>query len=49
VSRWLTLEPSLGIDNIFDRADRRIDSSQRKYALYTPGRMLTAGLKVQFK
>ena len=44
-----TVEPSLGIDNLFDRADRRIDSANRKVALYSPGRMLTAGLKVRFK
>ena len=48
-AKWLTLEPSVGIDNIFDRVDRRIDSSKRKYALYTPGRMLVVGLKVRFK
>ncbi len=47
-AKWLTLEPSVGIDNIFDRVDRRIDSSTRKYALYTPGRMLVVGLKVRF-
>ena len=45
----LGLELSLGIDNIFNRVDRRIDSSKRRYALYTPGRMLTAGLKIKFK
>ena len=43
------LEPSIGIDNLFDRVDRRIDSSLRKYALYSPGRMLVIGLKVKFK
>ena len=48
-ARWAVLEPSIGIDNLFDRVDRRIDSTQRKYALYTPGRMLVVGLKVKFK
>ena len=48
-NRWVYLEPSVGIDNIFNRVDDRIDSSQRKYALYTPGRMLVVGLKVRFK
>ena len=48
-AKWLLLEPSIGIDNIFDRVDRRIDSSKRKYALYSPGRMLVIGLKVRFK
>ena len=47
--KWAYLEPSIGIENIFDRVDRRIDSSNRKYALYTPGRMLTIGLKLRFK
>lgn len=44
----LLIEPSIGIDNIFDRVDDRIDTSLRKYALYSPGRMLTIGLKVKF-
>ena len=48
-ARWAVLEPSIGVDNLFDRVDRRIDSTQRKYALYTPGRMLVVGLKVKFK
>lgn len=47
--KWATLEPSIGIDNLFDRVDRRADSSTRKYALYSPGRMLVVGLKVKFK
>lgn len=47
-SKWLLLEPSIGIENIFDRVDRRIDSANRKYALYSPGRMLVVGLKVKF-
>ena len=49
IAKWIVLEPSLGIDNIFDRVDRRPDSSIRKYALFSPGRMLVAGLKVRFK
>ena len=49
VVKWALLEPSIGIDNIFDRVDRRIDSSTCKYALYSPGRMLVVGLKVKFK
>ena len=48
-SKWAFVEPSIGIDNLFDRVDRRIDSSTRKYALYSPGRMLVVGLKVRFK
>ena len=47
--RSLLIEPSIGVDNLFDRVDRRIDSSARKFALYTPGRMLVVGLKVRFK
>jgi len=49
VVKWAYLEPSLGVENLFDKVDRRIDSSTRKYALYTPGRMLVVGLKVKFK
>jgi outer membrane receptor for ferrienterochelin and colicins len=48
-TKWAFIEPSIGIDNIFDRVDRRIDSSNRKYALYSPGRMLVLGLRVRFK
>lgn len=48
-SKWAFVEPSIGIDNLFDKVDRRIDSSTRKYALYSPGRMLVVGLKVKFK
>jgi len=44
-----SVEPSIGVDNVFDKVDRRIDSSLRKYALYSPGRMLVVGLKVRFK
>ena len=47
--KWAYLEPSVGVDNIFGKVDNRIDSSTRKYALYSPGRMLVVGLKVRFK
>ncbi len=49
IAKWIFVEPSIGIDNLFDKADRRIDSTNRKYALYSPGRMLVVGLKVKFK
>ena len=49
VAKWAFLEPSIGVENIFNNVDRRIDSSNRKYALFTPGIMLVAGLKVKFK
>jgi len=48
-ARWALLEPSIGVENLFDRVDRRIDSSTRKYALYSPGRMLVVGLKIRLK
>ena len=48
-TKWAFLEPSIGIDNLFDKVDRRIDSANRKYALYSLGRMLVVGLKVRFK
>ena len=47
--KWAFVEPSIGIDNLFDKVDRRIDSSTRKYALYSPGRMLVVGVKLKFK
>ena len=47
--RWAYIEPGIGIDNIFNKVDRRIDSANRKYALYSPGRMLVIGLKIRFK
>ena len=48
-TRWAFVEPSIGIDNLFDKVDRRTDSSTRKYALYSPGRMLVLGLRMKFK
>ena len=47
--KWALIEPSIGIENLFHHVDRRIDSTNRKYALYSPGRMLVVGLKVKFK
>lgn len=41
--KGVLFKPSLGIDNIFDKVDKRIDASDRKYALYTPGRMFVIG------
>ena len=49
IVKWALLEPSIGVDNIFNKVDRRIDSSTRKYALFTPGCMLVVGLKMKFK
>jgi outer membrane receptor for ferrienterochelin and colicins len=48
-TNWAVFETSIGVDNLFDRVDCRIDSSNRRYALYTPGRMLVVGLKIRFK
>ena len=48
ISEKFRIEPSLGVDNIFDRVDRRPDSSLRKYALYSPGRMIVVGLRLSF-
>jgi len=46
---WVLIQPSIGVDNIFDRVDTRIDGSKRRYALYSPGRMLTVGLTLKLK
>ena len=48
IRKGIVLEPSLGIDNIFDKVDRRVDSSMRRFALISPGRMVVAGLIVKF-
>ena len=48
VGRMFRFMPSLGIDNIFDKKDHRIDTTTRRYALYSPGRMVVVGLKVNF-
>lgn len=42
------VEPSLGVDNIFDKVDNRIDWSKRRYAYLSSGRMLVAGVKLKF-
>lgn len=49
IVKWVLLEPTIGVDNLFDKVDNRIDSSTRKYALYSPGRMLVVGLKLKLK
>lgn len=46
---WLLIEPSIGIDNVFNKKDNRIDSSMRRYALYSPGRMVVLGLALKLK
>ena len=48
ISKWLLFKPSIGVDNIFNKVDRRIDSSTCKYALYSPGRMLVVGGILKF-
>ncbi len=47
--RWAFIQPAIGIENLFNKVDRRVDSSNRKYALYSPGRMLVVGVKLRFK
>ena len=49
VLRWALIEPAIGIDNIFDKTDCREDASLRKYALYSPGRMLVVGLRLKIR
>jgi outer membrane receptor for ferrienterochelin and colicins len=48
ILKWALFKPSIGIDNIFDKVDRRIDSTNRKYALYSPGRMVVIGGVIKF-
>ncbi|MDO4510958.1 MAG: TonB-dependent receptor [Bacteroidales bacterium] len=49
VSRHLSIMPSLGVENIFNKKDTRIDHDTIRHALYSPGRMLVVGLKLHFK
>lgn len=48
VNKHITFEPSLGIDNIFNQVDNRIDWTDRRYANYSPGTAVVAGFKVKF-
>ncbi len=48
-TRWAFIEPNIGVENLFNKVDRRIDSTKRKYALYSPGRMLVVGMKLRLK
>lgn len=46
--RGVTLEPSLGVDNIFNTRDRRIDSTVRRYANFSSGTTIVAGLRIRY-
>lgn len=48
VNKHLALEPSFGIDNLFNQVDRRIDWTDRRYANYSAGTSFVFGLKVKF-
>lgn len=48
VNGRLTLEPSLGIDNIFNQTDNRIYWTNRRYANFSSGTSVVFGLKVIF-
>ena len=48
ITKYLQIEPSLGIDNIFNQVDRRIDWTNRRYANYNPGTAVVFGVKVKF-
>jgi len=47
VLKWGSIKPSIGIDNIFNKVDNRIDSTNRRYALYSPGRMVVVGCVIR--
>jgi outer membrane receptor for ferrienterochelin and colicins len=44
----LIIEPGLGIDNIWNKTDHRIDGTKTRYALYSPGRTIMGSLKLKF-
>ena len=48
VGHSFTLVPSLGVDNIFDKRDHRVDTTNIRHALYSQGRSLMLGFKVNF-
>ncbi len=48
IGRMLDLIPSIGVDNIFNKVDDRISTTNIRHALYSPGRMLVVGLKINF-
>ena len=48
IGKMFKLVPSVGIDNIFNKTDHRTDTPLQKVALYSPGKMLVVGLKVNF-
>jgi outer membrane receptor for ferrienterochelin and colicins len=48
LSKYLQIEPSVGIDNIFNKIDNRIDWTNRRYANYNPGTSVVFGVKVKF-
>ena len=49
VSKWFNVMPSVGVENIFNKKDDRIDHDNIRHALYSPGRMFVVGLKINFK
>ena len=48
VNRFFSLVPSIGVDNIFNKVDDRVATTNIRHALYSPGRMLVVGLKINF-
>lgn len=47
VNRCLEIQPSIGVDNIFNKRDMRIDGDLTRYANFSPGRMVVAGVKIR--
>ena len=43
----IIVAPGIGIDNIFNERDTRIDGDNTKYANFSPGRMLVARLRIE--
>lgn len=46
--RGLEVMPSLGVDNVLNTRDRRIDSTLRRYANYSSGTTIVAGLRIKY-
>lgn len=46
--RGFELIPSLGVDNVFNTRDRRVDSTLRRYANFSSGTTIVAGLRIKY-
>lgn len=46
LNQWCEVQPSLGVDNIFNKRDLRVDGELTKFANFSSGRLLVVGFKI---